>query len=133
MKLCISFLLFFTILASCEKLEDVSPLTPTSSELQGKWELQSASCFCFFSEDFDFGAHKLEFNANGEQVVVENSGDTFFVTDAGTYPIVVNNDRITIKNSLEYTFKIKSDTLILNFVDNPQIADDEISLTYLKM
>ncbi len=125
-------LLVLTLSVSCEKLEEVNQ-PPSTSELQGKWELQSASCFCFFPEDFDFGAHKLEFNATANEVIIENSDDTFFVTGAGTYPIVVENNRITIKDSIAYTFQIQSDTLTLTFIDNPQIADDEISLIYLKI
>lgn len=125
--------LVLILFISCEKLEEVNPLTPTSSELQGKWELQSASCFCFFPEDFDFGAHKLEFNAIANEVIIENSDDTLFVTGAGTYSIVVESELITINDSIAYTFQIQENMLILTFVDNPDLADDEISLTYLKI
>lgn len=128
----ITYLLLFTMLVSCEKLEEVTQPASTS-ELQGKWELQSASCFCFFPDDFDFGAHKLEFNTTANEVIIENSDDTFFITGSGTYPIVVINDGITIKGSIEYTYRIADGMLTLTFIDNPQIADDEISLTYLKI
>ena len=126
------YILLFTVLFSCEKLEEVNQ-PPSTLELQGKWELQNASCFCFFSDDFDFGAHKLEFDLTANQLFVENSEETFFVTGAGTYPIVVENDRITIKERIEYTYQIEGNTLTLNFIDNPQIADDEISLIYSKL
>lgn len=126
-------LFVLTIFLSCEKLEEVSSIPPSTSELQGKWELQSASCFCFFPDDFDFGAHNLTFSTTANEVIIENSDDTFFVTGAGTYPVVIENNRITIKDSIAYTYRIAGDTLTTNFVDNPQIADDEISLTYLKL
>ncbi len=125
-------LLLLTVLVSCEKSEEVNQ-PPSTSEIRGKWELQSASCFCFFSDDFDFGAHKLEFNTTVNEVIVENSDDTFFITGSGTYPFVVENDGIIIKGRIEYTYRIEGSILTLIFVDNPQIADDEISLTYLKL
>ncbi len=127
-----TYLLLFTALVSCEKLEEVN-LLPSTSELQGKWELQNASCFCFFPDDFDFGAHKLEFDSTANQLIVENSDETFFVTGAGTYPFVAENNRITIKDSIEYNYQIEEGTLTLTFIDNPQLADDEISLTYSKL
>jgi len=132
MRICITYLLLFTILVSCEKLKEVNQPSSTS-ELQGKWELKNASCFCFFPDHFDFGAHKLEFDSTADELIVENSDDTFFITDAGTYPIIIEIDRITIKNSIEYNYRIEGKTLILTFIDNPQIADDEILLTYSKL
>lgn len=132
MRIFITYLLLFSVLISCEKLEEVNQ-PPSTSELQGKWELQSANCFCFFPDDFDFAAHKLEFNTTANEVIVENSDDTFFITGSGTYPFVINNDGIIIKGSIEYTYRITGTTLTLTFVDNPQIADDEISLTYSKI
>ncbi len=126
------YLLLFTVLVSCEKFEEVNQF-PSTSELQGKWELQNASCFCFFPDDFDFGAHKLEFDTTANQLIVENSEETFFVTGAGTYPFVAENNRITIKGSIEYNYQIEGGTLSLTFIDNPQLADDEILLTYSKL
>ena len=132
MRIFTTYLLLFAVFISCEKLDEAKQ-PPSNSELQGKWELQSASCFCFFEDDFDFGAHKLEFNANETEVSIENSDDTFFVTGAGTYQIIVEGNLISIKENVEYTYKIQGETLTLNFVDNPQIADDEISLIYSKI
>lgn len=132
MRIFITYLLLFIALVSCEKLEEVTQ-PPSTSELQGKWQLQSASCFCFFPDDFDFGAHKLDFNTARNEVIVENSDDTFFITGSGTYPVVIENDGIIIKGSIEYAYRIEGSMLTLTFIDNPQIADDEISLAYSKI
>lgn len=132
MRIFTLYLLLITVLVSCENLEEVNQL-PLTSELEGKWELQSASCFCFFPVDFDFGAHKLEFNTTANEVIVENSDDTFFIMGSGTYPFVVENDGIVISGSIEFMYQIEGSMLMLIFVDNPQIADDEISLTYSKL
>ena len=37
---------------------------------------------------------------------------------------------ITLKNGSQYTYVVKTDVLELTFVDNPQIADDEIFMVY---
>lgn len=131
MKSCIVYFLLFLAVLSCEKLEPVNPLNPTSS-LEGKWELESAACFCFFPDDFDFGAHTLTFNSSNNTVVIENSGETSFITKAGTYSFSESTDMVTIDSALEYLFELKGDSLVLRNVDNPEIADDEISLTYSK-
>lgn len=127
----ITYLLIFTVLISCEKLEEVNPNTSTS-ELQGTWELNKALCFCFYGDDFNFGAHKLTFNTSATEVNIENSSETFFLSGAGTYPIVTEADRITIKDSIGYLYSIKSDTLTLTYVDDPELADDELTLIYSK-
>lgn len=127
MKNLVFCLLFVGILSSCEDLDDN---TPTPSDLSGKWELQSVSCFCFFNEDFDFSQHKINFDNDGSILTLENSEETFFISRAGRYDFQVQNNKIVINDIGEYTFEIKGDTLVLSFVDNPEIADDEVTLTY---
>ncbi|VAW18752.1 hypothetical protein MNBD_BACTEROID03-1018 [hydrothermal vent metagenome] len=39
---------------------------------------------------------------------------------------------ITINGNLKYTYEVKGSTLALSFLDNPDIADDEITLIYTK-
>ena len=89
--------------------------------------------FLFFPDDFDFGAHKLEFNSTEDVLIIENSEETFFITEAGTYSIDVQNGEITINDDIAYTFQLEGDTLTLVFIDDPDVADDEISLFYSKI
>jgi len=126
----LAFLFFVGVLFSCEKSNDSSP---TPEGLNGTWELQSASCFCFFPDDFDFGAHKIDINSNDGVLTIENSSETSFIAEAGSYDFLVRSGNIVIRNTWEFTFEIKGDTLTLIFVDNPEIADDEISLTYKRL
>lgn len=125
-------LLFFSVIVSCDKLDEVGE-PPATSDLEGKWTLQSARCFCFFPDDFDFSVHQLDFDTITNEVRVDNSDETNFVTGNGTYPFTIQNDSIIIKESIAYTYQIEGTILILTFVDDPQLADDEISLVYSKL
>ncbi len=104
----------------------------TNADLLGQWVLNDAICFCGFANDFDFSAHKLNFTLRKNIVIVENSNDTFFVKQSGEYSYAVVADRITIDGDKKYVYKIKDNTLTMTFVDNPQIADDELTLVYTK-
>jgi len=130
MKRYIFAFMVFALLSSCDKKDDAE-LTPES--LDGRWELQSVSCFCFFEDDFNFGQHKLEFDQANSTLKVENSDEIVFVTGPGTYNIKFTDNKFSIKNTLEYIFEITGSTLTLTFVDDPAIADDEISLKYQKL
>ncbi|EAR02418.1 lipocalin family protein [Maribacter sp. HTCC2170] len=97
------------------------------TSLEGKWTLTNVSCFCFFGDNPDFSRHKITFEKNN--LNIENTGQFEFLTDAaGTYSIMGNV--ITFSNGRQYTYVVKTDILELTYVDNPQIADDEIFLEY---
>jgi hypothetical protein len=130
MKKLVFCLLFVGMLFSCEDSDDN---TTTLTELNGKWELQNVSCYCFFPDDFDFSQHKIDFNSDDRILTVENSSETFFISGSGSYDFLIENNKISIKDIGEFTFEIKGDLLVLSFVDNPDIADDEITLTYKKI
>lgn len=131
MKKHLLILLFWPFINSCDKIED--PIPPSNTELDGKWELQTAACFCFFEDGFDFSAHKLDFNSSEKIVAIENSSETFFVSTTGNYNFTIEKDTISIDSKLQYTYKILDDKLTLIFVDIPKIADDEVTLEYLKI
>jgi len=56
----------------------------------------------------------------------------FFVKVAGEYNYKVVDKVLTIDNSKKYNYDIKADTLTLNYLDNPQISDGELTLIYVK-
>lgn len=119
--------LFMTILfVSCSNdNNDDSNTTPTP--LEGKWTLTTVSCFCAFGNNPDFSGHKLTFVGNN--LKVENTGEFEFFTDAAGI-FTVQGNLITFKNGGQYTYELKAAALSLTFVDDPQIADDEIRLNY---
>ena len=120
---CTALLILF---AACS--QDDGPRFDAS--LTGEWVLQKAVCFCFFGEDYDFSVHRLNFKTEAREVEVENGGgDIFFIAQNGNYPYTVQGGHIKLFDK-SYTYEIQGDSLIMNFVDQPEIADDEISLYY---
>ncbi len=117
-------MLVVTVLSvSCSK-DDNDVL---DTELGGRWILTNVSCFCGFGDNPDFSGHKLIFKDNN--LDVENSGKFQFLTNtSGAY--TVNGNTITLKNGRQYTYVVKLNTLELTFVDEPNIADDELFLEY---
>lgn len=115
------------ILLSCSGDDDKI----TDTALDGEWILNRVSCFCFFEEDFDFNAHTLTFNSNEKEVVVENSDTTFFITQSGSYSFT-NSGAVLDIDGKKYSYEIEENEMILTFVDEPNIADDEIALFYTK-
>lgn len=130
MKKLVFCLLFVGVVFSCENSDDS---TPTPIDLNGKWELQSASCFCFNPEGFDFSAHKIIFNNDEGTIRIDNSTETFFIAASGSYDFQIQNNMVVINSTWEFIFELKGDTLTMSFVDNPEIADDEVTLTYKKI
>lgn len=118
-------LLVVLTLASCTKDND----DIVNTELEGKWVLTNASCFCYFGENPDFSTHKITFV--GSNLEVENSDvNQFLANAAGSY--TVNGNMITLKDGVQYSYVINGDVLELTFVDDPELADDELFLEYLK-
>jgi len=128
MKEIVTLLFLTSIVFSCSN-ENKDDTDVTLTALEGTWILTNVSCFCSFGENPDFSGHKLTFEGNN--LKVENSGQFEFLIDAeGIFSL--QGDLITLKNGLRYTYVLKNDELALSFVDNPQIADDEILLTYTR-
>ncbi len=116
-------ILFMTILfVSCSNDDNDDSITL----LEGKWTLTNVSCFCAFGNNPDFSGHKLTFVGNNLEV--EMGEFKFFIDAAGAF--TTQGNVITFKNGSQYSYVVKTDVLELTFVDNPQIADDEIFMVY---
>ena len=123
MKKILTTLVLTLLFVSCSNDNDDNLTTP----LEGKWTLTNVSCFCGFGENPDFSGHKLIFKNN--DLKIENTGEFKYLTNAaGEYTI--NGNVITFQDGQQYTYVVKLNILELTFVDNPQIADDEIFMVY---
>ncbi len=125
MKPITTILLAALFMVSCSKdNEDV-----INVELEGQWELSDAVCFCFFDENPDFSTHKISFE--GSTLSITNSGENEFLTNAeGSYQ--VSGNLITLSNGNQYRYSKDGNTLTLTFVDQSEIADDELILLYIR-
>lgn len=113
---------------SCDKLEEV---TPMQNDLNGQWELQNVSCFCFFEDDYDFTTTTVDIKVAEGTAAFEHTEATFVIA-SGVYVYSVKNGQISFDDNRWYIFSIEDSTLTLSFVDDPAIADDEITFTFKK-
>jgi hypothetical protein len=126
-------LVFTTSLSSCLKENYLS--NSQIDELEGRWQLQQVSCFCYF-EDYDFTVNELWISAKSSVVLSRNqNGQPLGITDNEIVtPIRVRNNELTdLISNRSYTFDLDADVLNIHYIDNPQIADDEISYSYRRI
>ena len=112
----------FTLL-SCTKKSPVE-----LPELEGQWILTNVSCFCYF-DDYDFTTNQLWFFPEEEKLLSKGPiGNSFSISDLNDPTGYTLKDSIlSMKGSKnEYHIELKGNQLSLSYIDNPQIADDEI-------
>lgn len=98
-------------------------------EFEGKWTLYNVSCSCEFTEDTDFSTHKITFDEAA--VTIENSEAAAYLSnEEGDY--TVEENVITFASGKQYTFVVKLDRLFLTYGDDAGVADDEITLEYIR-
>ncbi|TXN38083.1 lipocalin family protein [Flagellimonas hymeniacidonis] len=122
--LLITVLLF----TSCSSDDD----TVADSGLNGTWTLTRVSCFCGFADPPEFDLTQLTFDADTNEIIVLNNGDQVYFRENGTYSYTGNGSRIRLEDGKFYDFEITGDTLSLVFVDEPMIADDEVSYSFVR-
>lgn len=128
-------LIFFVAisLASCLKENNLS--NSQIGALEGRWQLESVSCFCYF-EDYDFTVNELWISAKASIIISRNqNGQPLGVTDNEIVtPVDVRNNELRdLISNRSYTFKVMDDRLDIHYIDNPQIADDEISYFFKRI
>ena len=120
-------LLLFIPLVSCETSE-------TKEDIKGQYILQDVICFCNF-DNYDFTKNQLWFFPEEELLVSKgDSNDGVFITKPNKLSkFLIYNGVLTLNESgKEYTIQVKQDELILTNIDNPDIADDEITYIFKK-
>jgi hypothetical protein len=130
MKIVIFVLGVFLFCTSCSNTDDD---LITDETLSGEWVLTAVLCFCGFPEDVDFSLHTLNFSEEGNRVTVKNDSDTYYFHESGTYQFTNTNNTISLEdNDRSYTYQIEADVLLLSYVDEPMIADDEVTYKYAR-
>ncbi len=130
MKKILIVLLSTIVLSACSKSDNPK----MDSELVGVWMLTNISCFCGFDSETNFNDFTLNFTASQNSVLVQNPReDYFYIANSGTYNYNVADGILKINGSDDFKYSIDGDVLTLTRVDDPQIADDELDLTYKKV
>tara|TARA_R110002050_G_scaffold204522_1_gene340010 strand:+ start:8416 stop:8805 length:390 start_codon:yes stop_codon:yes gene_type:complete len=118
----------FFVCCSCTDTNDEIDLS-----LDGEWILTNVSCFCYFGEDYDFSTSGILFAPNEQKLTVYNDGENELFNPSGQYQYTSNNGMITLENNTRrYFYTIEAEILTLTFVDAPEIADDEVTYTYIR-
>ena len=128
MKFILFSLLF--IVQLCQKDNN----TNDTNELSGQYILQNVSCFCSF-ENYDFSVNQLWFFPSKNLIVSKgNEYDDVYISSPNKpeeYNLI--NGLLTLTESnREYVVNFNNDEVILTFVDDPLIADDEITYFFKK-
>lgn len=111
--------------ASCSNSDDDASLLEDGG-LNGAWTLTNVSCFCGFPDPPEFERTTLTFDVESNEIEVLNEGGFMYFRENGTYSYTSEDSRITLEDERSYDFEIIGDTLSLQFVDEPLLADDEI-------
>jgi hypothetical protein len=127
-QLALLFLLLIA-LSSCTK-----EAQKVSDELQGQWILTQVVCFCYFDE-YDFTQNQLWIFP--EEGVLLAKGP---LTDAINVAPLNDPASFTLKDQVleikdhdrSYTLEQEGNKLTLSYIDNPMIADDEVSYIFEK-
>lgn len=101
-------------------------------ELNGEWYLANISCFCGFDEGVDFNDFTLHFDNSKNMLHLDNPTESYYyIAESGSYEYNLQGNIISIEGSDDsYRYEFEDSNLILTLIDEPEIADDELSLTY---
>ena len=108
--------------------------TNNTGELSGQYILQNVSCFCFF-ENYDFSVNQLWVFPNKNLLVTKgNEYDGVHISipnEPSEYYLI--DDVLTLTQSnRDYIVNFNNDEVRLTFIDDPLIADDEITYYFKK-
>ncbi|GMN09850.1 hypothetical protein MTsPCn9_18930 [Croceitalea sp. MTPC9] len=114
--------------ASCSNNDD----EVEDGSLNGQWTLTNVICFCGFPDPPEFNLTQLTFVSTSNEVIVSNNGSYTYFREDGTYSYSGNDNQIIFENDQSFIFEINDNTLQLIFVDEPGIADDEVTYSFVR-
>lgn len=127
MKKVILFLLL-AVSISCSKDDDPY----NDARLSGEWHLVNISCFCGFDETIDFNDFTLRFENKVNILHLDNPTESYYyIAESGSYNYSIEGNIISVEGSdASFKYEFEDSNLILTLMDDPAIADDELSLLY---
>ena len=117
-------LMILVFLISCDSDNDT---IIQDTGLNGEWILQEVSCFCAFDAQVDFSQTRLIFETDANILTVINEGTDRFFKEAGEYQYGGQNNILDFTDNTSYQFEVSGNQLTLVYLDNPNIADDEVA------
>lgn len=124
----LALIFVFIIFISCTDANDETKIDET---LAGEWVLTNVYCFCYFASDTDFSSHRLIFDVTKNKVTVVNETAPDYFHEAGQFSYNNQGNSIGLEDSSNaYTYQVEGSILTLSYVDEPMIADDEVTYVY---
>ena len=121
-------LMFIPLVFSCSVSDEVSKI----AEIKGQYILQDVSCYCYF-DNYDFTKNQLWFFPEQDMLVSKGDfNDGIFITKLNEPSKFLIYDGVLTLYEKDYTIEVKQNELILTYIDNPEIADDEITYIFKK-
>ena len=102
--------------------------------VKGQYILQNVSCYCFF-EDYDFTVNQLWFFPKEQLLVsmgIVNDGVNITSPNEPKSYFIADGILTLTKSKKQYTIETKADEIVLSFIDDPRIVDDEITYSFKK-
>ena len=128
MKKILLFIIFISFISCSDNNDEVT----IDDSLVGEWVLTDVICFCGF-ENADFSTHKLIFDSIVNKVTVVNDPDTYYFHISGNFRYSNQESIINLEDSPNsYSYQLKGNVLQLTYIDDPMIADDEVTYRYIK-
>lgn len=116
------------LMGACDK--DNNDFAPET--LNGIWTLDDVICYCAF-DDSDFEDETLTINTENKTLSVAAAGRRAYFSDQGTYSFAFRNNIMEI-NGTDKKYRIELDNtnqrLTITFIDDREIADDEVTYIY---
>lgn len=125
----IAFLFLFSM---CEQNDTLTK--EDINIIKGQYILQNVSCYCLF-QDYDFTVNQLWFFPK-EQLLVSkgsvNDGANITSPNEPKSYFIADGILTLTKSKKQYIIETKADEIVLSFIDDPRIADDEITYSFKK-
>ena len=116
-------------LSACSNSDDNPKI---DSELSGTWMLTNVSCFCINEPESKLNKYIIDFKMSQNTVDIQNpNGEIFYIAENGSYNYNLASNKISLDGlSTSYTYSVENNVLTLIKIDDPQIADDELTLVF---
>ena len=126
MKKILIIAIVFALLVSCSKDEI------TDNRLNGDWQLSDVQCYCGFDPETNFNDFTLNFDDSSKFLTLDNpTVGYYFIAEAGRYSYSLQDRQILkVQGAQSFKYDISNNILTLILIDNPDIADDELTLIY---
>ncbi|MBX2827621.1 MAG: hypothetical protein KTR22_05635 [Flavobacteriaceae bacterium] len=132
----IMLLLMCAVVISCNNDDDT---VSVDTNLLEQWEMQSYIFFGPQPPTLEEGDVTWSFsNISGNLTIVNNVETEYeYLPESGVYEVTILPDNVVIIEGLPwgnvYNYEIMDNQLFLNFQDDPQISDDELSMTFERL